>query len=316
MSVASRLDVTVAIATIDRPASLARCLDAILGGHALPGEIVIVDQSASQDTAALVGSRAAASPVPLRFIRQPRRGLAASRNLALAHASGRVVAFTDDDCVPDPEWIARIAAAFDAPSPPHAVSGRILPLGPERPGFYAVSSRPSTIRRTYRGRTLPWAVGSGGNTAVSREWLIRIGGFDEGLGASSPGQAAEDTDLLYRLLLRGATVQYEPSAAVFHERQDRARRLASRPSYGFGMGAFCAKWARRGDVYSGWMLTCWSLERMRSLLGAAVRLRPQRIREELMMLTGAARGFAHGLAFAPVQRECLSDLSVGSSSSA
>ena len=290
-----RADITVAVSTIHRPHSLARCIAAVLDGNVLPAGIVIVDQSDDAATAELVESSRWDRVVPIHYVRRRERGLAASRNAALALATGRIVAFTDDDCVPHERWVATIAAAFDSRERPNAVTGRILPLGPEQPGFYAVSSRVSAIRTVYQGRALPWSVGSGGNTAVEREWLIRIGGFDESLGASSAGQAAEDTDLLYRLLRASATVLYDPAAIVFHERQTWARRLATRPSYGFGMGAFCGKWARRGDAYAVWMLGCWGLQRTRSLVASFLRVRSRRIREELMMLAGAFRGVAHGL---------------------
>jgi GT2 family glycosyltransferase len=309
-------DITVAIATVDRPASLARCAAAMLQGRVLPRELIVVDQSADAATEDVVGNVAATAAVPVRYMRQLRRGLAASRNLALTYATSACVAFTDDDCVPEDDWVAQIAHAFEVDPQLAAVTGRILPLGPDRPGLFAVSSRPSTMRRTYRGRALPWAVGSGANTAVRREWLRRIGGFDETLGAAAPGRAAEDTDLLYRLLRAGAHVLYEPSAIVYHERQDRARRLATRSSYGFGLGAFCGKWARRGDAYAIWMLGQWLLERARPLAGSIARVRPQRLREELLMLGGAARGLAYGVSSLPGQRECLSDRLAGSSSSA
>jgi len=297
-----RAGVTVAVATMDRPQRLARCINALLEGDVLPAEIVIVDQSEGTATAELVQSSRWDRVVPVHYLQQRRRGLAASRNLAVTVATAPVIAFTDDDCVPAERWVAAISAAFDAAERPNAVTGRILPLGPEQPGFYAVSSRPSGIRAVYRHRALPWSIGSGGNTAVERAWLFRIGGFDESLGANAAGQSAEDTDLLYRVLRAGATVLYEPAAIVFHERQTRARRLASRPSYGFGMGAFCAKWARRGDIYALWMLVCWALQRSGALLASFVRARSQRIREELMMLGGAVRGVAYGLT-APWLRE-------------
>jgi len=299
-----RADVTVAIATVDRPESVVRSISAVLSGSRLPSEIVVVDQSAGTATREAIDGIARTSPVPVKYLHQSSLGLAASRNLAWRHATGRIVAFTDDDCVPDREWLAQLAGTFDGLERPHAVTGRILPLGPERPGFHAVSSRTSTRPWVYRGRALPWAVGSGGNTAVQREWLVRIGGFDEGFGVRSPRQAAEDTDMVYRLLREGATICYEPAALVWHERQSAARRLASRPSYGFGMGAFCAKWARAADLYAFWMFTCWVVERLCALASAAARMRPRRIREELTMLAGAARGIVFGFGFAPGERAC------------
>jgi GT2 family glycosyltransferase len=291
----SRIDLTVAVATMNRPSALARCITAILMGHALPAELLIIDQSTQPETACAVAAAGWDLVVPLRYVRQPHRGLAASRNAAIAHASRPIMVFTDDDCVPDEGWLTAIAAGFDGAEKPDAVTGRVLPLGPERPGLYAVSTRASRVRAVYRGRSVPWAVGSGGNTAVKRDWLDRVGGFDERLGAGSSGQSAEDLDVLYRLLRAGATVRYEPDAIVFHERQDGARRLASRPSYGFGMGAFCALRARRHDAYAGWMFARWCFDRGRALLTACVRRRWRRVREELLMLRGAACGIAYGL---------------------
>ena len=101
--------------------------------------------------------------------------------------------------------------------------------------------------------------------------------------------------MLYRLLRAGATLRYEPAAIILHERQETARRLGSRPSYGFGMGAFCALWARRYDTYAFWMLAQWCAERGRALLASFVRRRWYRVHEELLMLRGLASGFAYGL---------------------
>jgi GT2 family glycosyltransferase len=288
----SRAEVTVTVATMNRPSALARCVTAILAGRTLPAELIIVDQSTDTETADLVAAAGWDRILPLRVVRQSCRGLAASRNAAIAQ---RIVVFTDDDCVPDDRWLTAIIAGFDGEEKPDAVTGRILPLGPERPGLYAVSMRASDIRAVYSGRSLPWAVGSGGNSAVKREWLDRVGGFDERLGAGSPGRSAEDMDLFYRLLRAGATLRYEPDAMVFHERQDDTRRLASRSAYGFGMGTFCAAWARRRDVYAMWMLARWCFDRNRALLAACVRCRRRRVREELRMLRGAASGIAYGL---------------------
>jgi hypothetical protein len=138
-------------------------------------------------------------------------------------------------------------------------------------------------------------VGSGANTAVRKERLSRTGGFDERLGVGAPGQAAEDLDLLYRLLRDGATIVYAPSAIVFHERADAARRLATRSTYGFGLGALGTMWARRRDPFALWMVWRWCFDRSRALLGACVRRRWRRVYEELLMLRGLAGGVAYGL---------------------
>jgi GT2 family glycosyltransferase len=335
-------DLTVAVATLDRPQGLARCLEALAAGTVQPAEVIVVDQG--REPAPVMESG-----LPVRYLRQERRGLAASRNLALAEASRPVLAVTDDDCVPDVGWVAALEQAFGlgggslrslppgrgrvgsggrlgggssegdklaasaqppppslppfptTPSqgggthPPDAVTGPVLPLGPEQPGLYAVSSRTSASPADFSGRALPWVVGTGGNFAARRDWLLRAGGFDERLGAGSPGGAGEDMDILYRLLRAGARIRYEPQAVVFHERQPRDRRLASRSSYGRGIGACCGLWLRERDLYALAVLAGWLRMRGGMAAGAVRRRQWGGVREELMVLGGTARGLVYGL---------------------
>jgi GT2 family glycosyltransferase len=283
-------DLTVAVATLDRPDGLARCLEALATGTMQPAEVIVVDQGLGADVvvASFQGR------LPVRCLRQERRGLAASRNLALTEALRPVLAVTDDDCVPDVHWIAALDRALRSPGP-DAATGRVLPLGPEATGFYALSSRTSESPADFTGRALPWLVGTGGNFAARREWLVRAGGFDERLGAGTAGAAGEDMDILYRLLRAGARIRYEPRAVVFHERQPRERRLASRSAYGRGIGACCGLWLRGHDLHALAVLAGWL--RMRGAM-AAVALRRRRwnsLREELLVLGGTARGLVYGL---------------------
>ena len=178
---------------------------------------------------------------------------------------------------------------------PDAVTGRVLPLGPEQPGLYAVSSRTSSSPADFAGLALPWLVGTGGNFAARRDWLLRVGGFDERLGAGSPGGSGEDMDLLYRLLKAGARIRYEPQAVVFHERQPRERRLASRSAYGRGIGACCGLWLRGRDPHALAVLAGWLRMRGGMAAGAVWRRQWGGVREELLVLGGTARGLFYGL---------------------
>jgi glycosyltransferase involved in cell wall biosynthesis len=287
-------EIAVCVPTVDRPASLARCLDGLLAGHRLPAEIVIVDQGGG-DVPARIAERAAGAGV--RFVRVVRapRGLSVARNAGLAAASQPIVAFTDDDCVPEPGWLAAIEAGFAAPRVA-AVTGRILPLGPPQPGTRAVSSRTDVRAATYRRPALPWRAGSGGNFAVRRELLLRLGGFDERLGAGAAGLAGEDMEVIHRLLRARATLRYEPAAVVRHERQDAARRWATRWSYGHRMGAFCGLQIRAGDPFAAWIAIRWSFDRLRRLAAGALRGRRSDVVAELRLLRGLAAGVAWGLA--------------------
>jgi GT2 family glycosyltransferase len=287
-------NVTAAIATLNRPDALMRCLDGLLVGEVLPAEVLIVDQSQGDATRQAVEQRGT-SPVPIIYIRQEPRGLSASRNAAVARASSPVVAVTDDDCVPDRGWIAAIDRAFTSRAAPDALTGRVLPLGPATPGLHDVSLREGITSAEFSGKVIPWLVGTGGNFAVKREWFDRIGSYDERLGVGSPGRAAEDADLIYRLLRVGARIRYEPDALIYHERQSIARRLASRWSYGHGVGTFCGIWLRRRDLYTVRILAGWLFTQYRELAGAVRRREWLEAQQRLLSLRGTMRGVVHGL---------------------
>src|SRR5215208_7777415 len=90
---------TVAIATCGRADALARCLAAVRAQTRAPDEIIVVNQDPSNDVCLAIQR----SELPVRYFEQCRLGLSASRNLALAEATGDVLAVTDDDCFPDPD---------------------------------------------------------------------------------------------------------------------------------------------------------------------------------------------------------------------
>jgi O-antigen biosynthesis protein len=286
--------ITVAVASCDRPAALVRCIEGVLAGELLPHEVLVVDQSRDAAVAHAVAGMAP-PPVPVRVARQPRQGLSASRNEAVRLADQPVIAFTDDDCVPDVGWLHAIHATLAEDDTIAAVTGRVLPLGEERPDTYVVSPRASPIARRYHGRVPPWAVGTGGNFAARREWIDRIHGFDERLGAGTAGRAAEDAELLYRLLGAGAFIQYEPRSLVYHERQSETQRLTSRRGYGHGVGAFCALYLKRGDLYAARLLASY-LKHQTASLGRAIWQRDGfAARQRLLALRGCAEGVGYGL---------------------
>jgi GT2 family glycosyltransferase len=293
--------VTVAVASCGRPRSLARCLDALAGGGVLPGELIVVEQAPSPEGRAAVEAFDAA---PVRYFEQARAGLSASRNLALAHAGGALLAVTDDDCAPQAGWVAAIAAAFARAPSPAAVTGPIVALGERPAGGHAVSLREAFEPRELRGRMPPWDAGSGANFAAPTTLLRELGGWDERLGAGTPGHAAEDADLLYRILRAGGTVRYDPGVVVGHDWQTWARRLQTRTSYAHGIGALCALWLARGDAYALRMLAAYARPHCRALLTAARRRDRAAAAQHGRALGGLLPGLGYGLAAArrPAER--------------
>jgi GT2 family glycosyltransferase len=288
----------VAIATCDRPAELARCLDALLTADVLPSEITIVDQGRDERTRTTVEAMRTGS-VRVTYVSQRPVGLSASRNAAIVHTAAPYIAFTDDDCVPHASWVDCLDRAFEIANPPGAMAGRVLALGPDGQRRHAVSLRTSTRRTDYRGRTVPWRVGTGANLAISREWIGRIGGFDERLGAGSRGRAGEDADVIYRLLVAGAHVRYEPDAIVYHERLTDDRRLATRVGYGHGIGAVCGIYLREGDLFALPMLANWAKILTRRLCSAAAAGDRFELLQSWLSLRGTVAGLAYGLTRKP-----------------
>ena len=267
---------------------LARCLDALIAGTLAPAEIVVVDQSEDGGSERLVEERRQLFP-RLVWIRGERRGLSAARNAGSRAASASVVAFTDDDCVPDTGWVEALSSAFAADERLAAVTGPMLPLPSEAVGAVPVSSRTSRERQEFVGRALPWAVGTGGNTSVRREWLERVGGFDERLGVGTPARAGEDLDLFRRLLGAGGRIVYDPEASCQHEQKTPAERRARRAAYGKGAGAALGRWVRDGDLRALVPVARWFSLRIR------LALRGSGVGDELRVLAGTLHGLVHGV---------------------
>jgi GT2 family glycosyltransferase len=147
----------------------------------------------------------------------------------------------------------------------------------------------------YTAGAVPWAVGTGGNFAARTDIVRKLGGYDCRLGPGSRSGAAEDIDLIYRMLRSGAKIRYCPEAVVRHERVSAAVRRLSRSTYGRGMGAFIAIRGREGDLGVALLLCRWVLQRLARLGRAGWRLDRLGVSEEALVLTSTVRGLAIGL---------------------
>jgi GT2 family glycosyltransferase len=286
-----RAEISVGIATRDRPQALARCLASLRASRILPSEVVVADQSA-ESASRLEVERADGPDLPMHWVDGGAHGLAGAQQVAFGHAEMALVAVLDDDCVADPGWIEAIERAFVDDPELALVCGRVAPLRGEG---VPVASRTSGKRRRFRGRALPWKVGSGNNFALRREWFDRVGGCDERLGPGTAGRGGLDMDLFYRVLRAGGKALYEPAAVVGHERATRAGRLARRGPYGFGMGVACAIYLRARDFYAIRLLAAWVALRLRLIAAGLVRRRFVVVREEALVLAGTAAGIVHGM---------------------
>jgi len=203
-------ELSVVVATRNRPDRLVALLAALRAQTLAPErfEVVVVDDGSTDSTPELLEREAASSPFRLRTVRRESGdGPAAARNAGLRVGGGELIAFTDDDCEPAPEWLAEgLRAAKETPGA--VIQGRTEPNPAEltRLGPYT-----RTLRVTELGPHFETA-----NMFYPRVLLERLDGFDERF--RRPG--GEDTDLAWRAIEAGAPIEFAPAALVHHAVED------------------------------------------------------------------------------------------------
>jgi GT2 family glycosyltransferase len=198
--------VSVVVPTYRRPELLERCLGALVAQDLEPRgfEVIVADDAASSETREQVErwaslARDGLGPVIRYLTSGDRQGPAAARNAGWRSARGAVIAFTDDDCLPEPNWLATGLAAIDAGA--DGVSGRlVLPLD-RTPTDY---ERNAALLGEARFVTA--------NCFYRRSALERLDGFDERYTMAW----REDSDLAFRLEEIGGRLARVPDAIVVH----------------------------------------------------------------------------------------------------
>lgn len=197
--------VAVVVPTRNRSARLTR-LVAALEAQTLPAEdfeVVFVDDASDDGTVAALEGMARATSLNLRVIsRADRAGPAAARNEGWRATSAPVVAFTDDDCIPSPQWLVSGLTALGRDPHVGVLQGATLPEdGEPLDGFVAT-----------RVIEAPTAFFEACNLFLRREALEQSGGFDEELGLHF-----EDTALGWAVIDAGWKRVFSAEALVHHD---------------------------------------------------------------------------------------------------
>ncbi len=229
--------VSVVVVSRGRPTALLTCLTGISQLDYPAFEIVVVADPAGIAT---VEESAFAGQIKTHEFDEPN--ISNARNLGIALAAGEIIAFIDDDAVPEPTWLAHLMQPFEDPNAVAAggfVRGRNgisfqntarmvdrygqhedidLPVGPPR----AIAAKPGRGAKT-----------EGTNCAFRRATLEELGGFDPVFHFYM-----DETDLNLRLAERGQTTALVPLAQVHHGFLASAHRTADRlPKTLFDIGA-------------------------------------------------------------------------------
>ncbi len=201
--------VSIIIPTFNGAARIGHCLDALLQQMPLRDvEILVVDDGSTDNLAEVVQRYPG-----VRLIRQANAGPAAARNRGATEARGEIILFTDDDCVPMPDWLDAMLQPF---ADPEVVGAK---------GIYRTHQKSLAARFVQIEYEDKYRLMAGFDSidfidtysaAFRRERFLEMTGYD----TSFPVACAEDVELSYRMSARGWKMKFAPKAIVYHTHPD------------------------------------------------------------------------------------------------
>ena len=202
--------VSIVVPTHDRPAQLAACV-AALSRLRYPHdrlEIVVVDDGSPTpvDRGSLDHGR-----VRLQVARQGRAGPAAARNAGAGLADGELLAFADDDCMPEPSWLEHLVPHLGDDRRAIA-GGRTVNSLPDNRFADASQALVAYLYDYYATYHPERQYFTSNNFAMRREQFLELGGFDTRFARA----AGEDREFCVRSAHRGFELVFEPKAVVGH----------------------------------------------------------------------------------------------------
>ena len=239
----SSLTFSVIVPTFNRPIALRECIAALARlnypRHAY--EILVVDGGEPDPEVA----RLPPAGLSLRLLRQANRGPGPARNFGASLAEGRFLAFTDDDCYPDPNWLSALEAKLND-HPGCLVGGLVVNALPENPYASASQIISDVVYAHYNREAARPRFFASNNIAVSAGLFHDVGGFNENF----PLAAAEDRDFADVWQTRGFRLAWAPDAIVRHAHSMGLRGFW-RQHFTYGRGAFQYHEARGARGHGG-----------------------------------------------------------------
>jgi GT2 family glycosyltransferase len=228
---------SVVVCTYNGGRTLEQCLQSLLRLDYPDYEVIVVNDGSTDDTESIL------SRYPeVRAIHQRNRGLSAARNAGLRAADGSIIAYTDDDCFVDPDWLTQLVYQLER-SGAAAVGGPNL--SPEDGRMAAcVSAAPGQPMHVLESEQVAEHI-PGCNMAFRREALEAVKGFDPQFK-----KAGDDVDLCWRLQHAGFWITFAPGAFVWHHRRQNPRAYL-RQQAGYGEAEALLRF-KHPEKFNGW----------------------------------------------------------------
>lgn len=217
--------VSVVVCTYNGSKTLDGCLRSLETLNYPDYEVVLVDDG-SRDSVPEIAAR---YPF-LRYHRQPNRGLSVARNVGMDLARREVIAYTDDDCFADPDWLYFLVARLLETGASGVGGPNLLPTD-DGPVAACVSASPGAPAHVLLDDAVAEHV-PGCNMAFWADRLRAIGGFDPVYT-----RAGDDVDVCWRLQAEGDQIVFAPAAMVWHHRRSTLKAyLRQQKGYGEAEG--------------------------------------------------------------------------------
>ena len=197
------IKISVVIPTYKRPDLLIKCLDALAAQVFKRDEfeVIVVSDGPDEATDDILKALHALDPLNLRYYALPKKqGPAAARNYGWLQAEGELIAFTDDDCLPDRNWLRGFYASW-YPGTVIAFTGKTIVPIPDKPNDYE--------RNTANLQTADFITA---NCCCTKKALELTGGFDEQFSMAW----REDSDLEFKLYQQQIPIRKVNDAIVVH----------------------------------------------------------------------------------------------------
>ncbi len=262
--------VSVIVPTVRRPERIETCLASLAQLRYPRFEIIIVDNAPDDPRTRAVVEACSRADGRIRYVAEPLPGSSVARNRGVREAAGELLAFTDDDVMVDPQWLAWMVEPFLRDPRVGVVTGLVLPMRfdtPDQRWFEEISgfgkgfdSRlfDRDAHRADERLLYPYwggVFGSGNSMAFRPSLLRQLGGFDPALGAGSRALAGADVESFTHAIIAGSRLAYEARAVCWHDhRADAAAVDKQMFNYGVGLTAILTKWMLRDPRLIGTMV--------------------------------------------------------------
>lgn len=294
--------IDVVIPTRNRGNLIVETVESLINITQTDVAIWIIDQSEGDETHEAISRYL--DDERLHYIKSDQKGSNIARNLGISVGEAPIVAFTDDDCVVDINWVLEILQAFKDQTV-DAVFGRVVDhsiglAGETVTEGIRIAVKDDPKRQVFSGNRFKLDFGHGACMAFRRTMLEKINGFDPLLGNGGPLKSWPERDIGYRILKSKGTIVYEPNIFVHHKQWRSWEGVkATQQNYGFGAGAIAARYLKSGDLGGVYLMLEWLVDQgVRQVLSGIFKWRSwQKILAGLIQIIYPFRGFIVGLMY-------------------